>query len=233
MSKSKQYASSAAERRARFVVQRRSYMTLLEIMIVLAVIVIATGGIAISVQKAIVHQQFQTEVSILIDELTLAQNLMLVLGTDVHVKIKAEANKNITYWIETETELPPSMATEILKKKHELKTVKAFHHKDAKGNELDIRFLSHGDSMTDGIITLATTEKSPLPKNALQAYICLSGYPRPISSVDTLEAAEKQCASIADKEFDKELTLDTMLKAPDVQVQKEEIQTTPQKEAGK
>ena len=68
-------------------------MTLLEIMIVIAVIAIATGVIGLGVNKAVVNQQFQTELSILVDELRLAQNLMLILGTDVHLKFKQISNK--------------------------------------------------------------------------------------------------------------------------------------------
>jgi type II secretory pathway pseudopilin PulG len=205
---------------------KRRLMTLLEIMIVIAVIAIATGTIGFGVSKAVVNQQFQTELSVLVDELRLAQNLMIILGTDVHVKFKQVANEKITYWIETETDLPKSMALEILRKHHELKVIKAISFKDdlntkAKEGELDLQFLSHGNVMSKGIITLSTTDMMPPPKNVLQGYICLAGYPKQIASFSDMESAKKDCESTHDEHFDKELTFDTLYKNNEIVKPKE------------
>ena len=203
-------------------------MTLLEIMIVIAVIAIATGVIGLGVNKAVVNQQFQTELSILVDELRLAQNLMLILGTDVHLKFKQVSNEKITYWIETETDLPASMANEILRKHHELKVIKVVSFKDTlnskpKEGELDIQFLSHGSVMSNGVMTLSTTDKMPPPKNVLQGYICLAGYPKPIKSFPDYDAAKKACENTDDEQFVKDLTLDTF-KEPAIKVKPEDVE---------
>lgn len=196
---------------------KRRCITILEILIVILILTTITGVIGVSINKALVDQKFRTELSILVDELRLAQNLMLILGTDVHVKFKTlPENKGTEYWLETETELPKSIANEILKKHRHLKVMHVVNffdeNKTAKTvteNVVDVRFLSHGNVMSKGLMHLLTAKEDSSHSNILQAYIPLAGYPRPISSYFDKKLAEKEYKQEEDDRLDKALAYDT------------------------
>jgi len=200
---------------------RRLPVTLFEVLIVIAILVTVSGIVAVSINKAIVNQRFQTEVNLIADELRLAQNIMSILKTDTHVIFEEDKNKKgILYKLEMDTLLQANIQHEVQREKNNLTTVKGVFFLDELQSEtvegrLDIKFLSSGAVMSKGIIRLASSdnEKSP-PPNTLESYICLVGFPYPITISDTLEEAEKIC-SIDNTAFDEQLTQDTMQRIPD------------------
>lgn len=219
---------------------RRLPITLLEVLIVFFLLALVMGIAAISINKALVEQRFRTEVSMIVDELRLAQNIMTILKTDVRVVVQEAANKKgIDYHLEMDTILPPNIMSQIKRQKRQLKAVKGFFFHDelaseSKQGRLEIKFLSSGAVMSQGIIRLATTDNENPPPGTLESYICLVGYPHPIVSLDTLEDAEKIC-STTDTDADRRLTEDTISRIPE-KVKEKELQSTdteskPDKEA--
>jgi len=206
---------------------RRQAITLLEMIIVIALLSLAAGIAAIGVQRAITEQKFRTEVSLIGEELRLAQDLMLILGTDAHVHFEADdKNDGIKYYLELETALPTNIQREILRKKKPLKLVKGVFLRDEllneiKENHIDIKFLSNGSVMSKGILRLASTDSENPPEGTLQNFICLAGYPRPISISDSKEEAERLCVEI-NKDLDERIAQDTFSKVPDKLKQKKE-----------
>ncbi|QLH36565.1 MAG: type II secretion system protein [Parachlamydiaceae bacterium] len=68
----------------------KRFFTLIELLIVLMVLALASGVIGFSVHRALREQRFKTEVELVADSLRLAQNLMLIMNADVHVTFKAD-----------------------------------------------------------------------------------------------------------------------------------------------
>jgi prepilin-type N-terminal cleavage/methylation domain-containing protein len=205
---------------------RRQAVTLLELLIVIAIITLASGVLAISINKAIVDQKFRTEVSKVVDALRLAQDLMLILGTDVRVHFESDAKSEIKYYLELETKLPINIEREILRQRKPLQTIKGVFFRDeisteTQSGKLNVKFLSNGAVMSKGVMRLASTDDQNSPEGTLQSYICLSGYPKPISSSENLEDAQKLCAEI-DKSLDQRIAQDTFSKLPDRLKQKEQ-----------
>jgi len=198
-------------------IQRRA-ITLLEMIIVIAILSLASGIVAISISKALVDQRFRSEVGMVVDELRLAQDLMLILDTDVHVYFKLNSNRNgIDYGIELETQLSPHVQREVTRKKKSLTTVKGIFFRDdleRRENYIDIKFLSNGAVMSSGILRLATTDDESVPKGTLESFVCLAGYPKPIMSSETKEEAEKNCYKF-EEGFDDRLTQDTIQRLPE------------------
>lgn len=198
----------------------RRHITLLEILIVMAVLALVGGLVSIGINKALVDQRFRTEVSLIVDDLRLAQDLMLILGTDVHVKFAEDKDKSgIKYWMEMETKLPESMEREVLRKRSNLKTIRGVFFEDLLPFELvpgqvDVKFLSKGSVMSRGVMRLATSDSENPPEGVLQTYICLSGYPKPIFSTDDKEKAAAECNFLVQKDADAKLTQDTFSKLP-------------------
>lgn len=199
---------------------RRLPITLLEVIIVIALLSLVSGIVAVSINKALVNQRFQTEVGMIVDEMRLAQDLMLILGTDVHLHFEEDKKKGegILYWLELETTLPENIQYEVLRRKI-LKTIKGVFLADEliteiKESHIDVKFLSKGAVMSKGIMRLATTSDENVPKGALEGFICLAGYPKPIFSSDSKEQAENSCQKF-EEGLDEKLTQDTILRLPE------------------
>jgi type II secretory pathway pseudopilin PulG len=192
----------------------RRCVTLLEILIVIAILALVGGLVSIGINRAISEQRFRTEVGLVVDQLRLAQDLMLILGTDVRVIFAAEkGDKNaegIRFWLELETKLSPELERELLRKHSPLKSIKGvFFKDDTEPGKINVRFQSRGAVMSSGLMRLATTDMNPPPESALKSYICLSGYPRHIFSEDDPEKAAAGCKAAMDSVNDPALTQDT------------------------
>lgn len=213
----------------------RRYVTLLELIVVIAIVAMVSGVVAISVNKALVEQRFRSEVGRIVDELRLAQDLMLVLGRDVHVRFaELKDNKGNEYWIDHETALSGYIQKELSGRKRPLVTIKGVRfgdeaHKEPGEEQIDVKFFSNGAVMSKGIMRLATTDKEPLPEGALQAYICLPGYPMPIAQSETYEAAAARC-QVDGVEDSEALTRDTLQRLPEKLKKKEEARGGPVQE---
>lgn len=202
------------------VIIRRQAITLIEMLIVIIILSIASGIVAISINKAIVDQRFRTEVGLIVDEMRLAQDLMLILGTDVHLHFaEAKDKQGIEYWLELETKLPQNVQREVQRKKKVLKTIKGVFLEDEllweiKESHIDVKFLSNGAVMSKGIMRLASSDDERVPKGTLESFICLAGYPKPIVSSQDKEEAEKSC-KMFEEGLDERLTKDTILRLPE------------------
>lgn len=196
-------------------VHKRLQITLLEILVVVAILALFTGVIGINVRRAMQNQRFRTEVYLMVDTLRLAQDLMLVLGTDVHFRIKgAEDNGGIEYWLDVEGGVPKSWKPVVDRSRRLLKEI---HHSSffdlqpfpfVEG-EVDIRFLSGGALMSRGILRLATHENPDEP-GSIKKVVCLKGYPHAIVSEFEAPNEEIDCFEDEDIEENKRLTFYTV-----------------------
>lgn len=163
----------------------RRYITLIELMIVLAIIGAVAGIIGINVNKAMKQQRFQVEVSAIVKQLRLAQNLMLILNEDVKIKFNQRSPQ--PYWMELQCPINNGWQKELLRKPHPLKEIVDIqlatrtHQKEKfKGEGFEIDFLSGGACMTEGLLQISSTLGEI-------RYIHLRGSPYPITAVETKE----------------------------------------------
>lgn len=200
---------------------RRQAITLLEVVIVIIILSIGSAIVAMNINNALIDQRFRTEVGQIVDEMRLAQDLMLILGTDVHLHFAAGKNgKEIEYWLELETRAPQNVQREVNRKRRPLKTIQGVFLDDELLSEIqedhiDVKFLSNGAVMSKGIMRLATSgEERAVPKGTLESFICLAGYPKPIVSSRNKEEAEETCYQF-EEGLDERLTKDTVAKLPE------------------
>lgn len=215
---------------------RKRYLTIFEMLLVIAILGVASSVIAINVNKALIGQRFQTEVGQVVSAIQLAQDLMLVVNSDVHLKF-AKEGEGIRYWLELDTQLPDGLRQAIMRTRKPLKTIHGVFFKDAlvykpMYGEIDLKFLSHGSVMSQGMLHLSTSqEEVNPPANALHSYICLPGYPYPVGSADDKDAAEKQCQSANDNAYDERIMRDTFARLPEHLKLPEEVPDEEQSEA--
>jgi len=159
--------------------------TLVETLIALTIIALIASVVAINAKKAVRKERFQSEVAEFVDTLRTAQDLMLIAGADVHVKIKEDkGEKAIKYWIETDTPLVKAFDPLIKK----IKFLKTIHHVAYKGSQeglIDLKFLSNGSMMSSGNIQLSSIIQND-SSSILIANIMLNGRPNPIFSTERL-----------------------------------------------
>jgi type II secretory pathway pseudopilin PulG len=197
-----------------------SAITLLEVIIVCAILSIASGIVAFNINKALVQQRFESEVSLIVSDLRLAQDIMLTMGTDIHLHFaESKNNGGIEYWLELETNLPQNAQREVQRKRRVLKTIKGVFFKDELPSEIqesniDVKFLSQGHVMSKGIMRLATSSDENVPAGTLESFIYLSGFPKTIVSSRNKEEAEDTYQKLED-DLDERITQNTISHLPE------------------
>lgn len=206
--------------RFRFFNSRRSYLSLLELLVVIAILTLIGGLFAIKIDRAVQEQKFRSEVDQVVEHLRLAQNLMLIFHTNVHVKFWSVDAKGIYYQLSFDTPLPAKWNPE-MQRLHQLTTVRSLYIDDLekyKDRELDVleefsnkesgtlilSFLSGGSKMSQGILRLSTSDKES--SQAMVRWILLPGFPSQILSVSEEPSAEWMEAK---EQFNKQFTQQT------------------------
>lgn len=163
--------------------RQRRFVTLIEVVIVMAILSLMAGIIGVNISKAMQEQKFRTEVGLVIERLRLAQNLMLILGEDVKVYFKKVEN-GISVELALQCSTNKGWGKELTRKQ----ILTAVRQVDFKGeredlgrDEFGLDFMSGGVSMSRGILKLSTG------KNRLyvdRRYLCLPGYPAPFVAME-------------------------------------------------
>lgn len=165
---------------------KKSYITLVELLLVICILVMMTGVLGLKIRQLVNEQRFDTEVGLVVDQLRLAQNLMLILDYDVHVKFEQLPNgEGIKYGLEVAKLLPGEWTREIARERPALKAIKKieFRPKDqpVQTNGIDLKFFSKGSLISEGVLVLSPSERTQ--GNEVANSICLPGFPSAIFSV--------------------------------------------------
>ena len=161
---------------------RRRFITMIEMLIVIGIIALVAGLMGVNIRKLFQEQRFHTEVSLVVDELRMAQDLMLIMQNDAHVKFETlRDNQGIRYWIELEKKPSNEWMRELTKPRKTLKAIRKVNFQElvpslagqSTPGVIDIKFLSGGSVISTGVLQLSGTDSR---------YICLPGYPNPIVS---------------------------------------------------
>lgn len=166
---------------------KRRFATLIEMMVVLAILGLAAGFVGINVSKAITEQGFRTDASVVVDYLRFAQNLMLIMDEDVEVIFAKDSKDGVLrFWLNFECPLGKQWNKMLNRKPAALKNIKwvslsgSSSDESTEQKQVVLKFLSRGTVMTRGILEL-------VGKNMTRS-ILLSGSPQPIFFSSATEA---------------------------------------------
>lgn len=173
---------------------RRLYFTLMELLLVIGILAAVAGFVGMNIAKAVREQRFRAEVAQVVDQLRLAQDLMLVFQGDVHFTLSlAEDGKAFSYGLKFDYDLPNYWKREIQQKQRKLTHIHFISMdppvKSGDQDTLDLAFLSNGSVMSKGVLRLSTSESSDT-LGALEQFIYLPGHPAPIFSRSTHNKSE-------------------------------------------
>ncbi len=204
-------------------------ITLIEIILVLALLSLILGGIGINIRNLMVEERFKADVAAVVSMLNTAQNLMLIENTDVKLVFKGDEKKGIEMSLEVDALLNKGLQNELQRKRNLLKTIHSVNFHDLldqppdEEGTLKIKFLSGGSLMSRGVLRLSTSETLK-DSNALFAAICLKGYPEPLKAVfENKQGAV--CLDKTDEEYDEKLTLDTKNAIKMIKIELEEVES--------
>lgn len=166
---------------------KRRLFTLVEILLVIGIIVLITGVTGVNIRRLYLEQKYTTEVNLIVDTLRIAQDLMMILQTDVTVNFKKNDKESIIEYAIQFDKPPSKQWVNILTKKHPpLKTIKTLVFDAVSApigspkDGITLNFFSRGTVMSKGILRISpyADEHEIGPLNR---FICLKGYPAPIN----------------------------------------------------
>lgn len=168
---------------------KKSAFTLFELLIVLFIISIGAVLAGVQMHKMIKEQRFLSEVDQLVNQLLLAQDLMLIMDTDVTIKlIEEDRLKSIRYEFEVEKPLKGYWEKVFKNKPEPFKSIRKIKFRgveevlDPDEKDFDGVFLRFSlGMMSRGILTLspfAEQEGTEQEHRSQDRAILLTGYPR-------------------------------------------------------
>ena len=172
---------------------QRRFVTLMELLIVITLIFLMAGVISINIRQLMKEQRFETEVNLVLDELRLAQDLLLMVHQDTHVLFSRDKQgQGLNFSIKLDKNFPDEWGKEILRSRDSLTAIKKITFQNntvtaANSTVIDLYFLSQGSHMSRGNLILSSAE-SAHDESALQRTICLPGYPSLLYSLSDEEA---------------------------------------------
>lgn len=154
----------------------------------LAILASFSGIVGWGLSKALREQHFRQEVDLLVDQIRLAQDIMLIFNSrEVYVRFaEAKDGEGINYRLEFDQGLLPKALEKELSRVHAPLThihyINLLGSDDGQRGTLDLHFYSGGDVMSHGVLHLASARPGAL--GSLERYILLPGYPAPITSTE-------------------------------------------------
>jgi type II secretory pathway pseudopilin PulG len=170
---------------------KKSYFTLLELLIVLFIIsfgVILTG---VKIKEVYREQRFLSAAHQVLNHLAMAQDLMLIMDTDVQVKIAPDQEKeHLTIWLEIEKPIEEPWAR-LMERKLSLAAIQSFEFEGSRKKELTLQF-SLGQ-MSKGTLILFEEEQGKGHRSEKREFkITLLGYPSPIGAPEKVIEEQKK-----------------------------------------
>ena len=181
---------------------RKSSITLIEMLIVMGLIGLTAGMLGLSVRKLIHEQRFRTESGVVLDSMRLAQDLMLIADSDVHLLFTRDSQTGgVVISFQLEKPLTNNWIREVMRPRKPLQAIRFIEFADQRlgarqVNQVHLQFLSGGAAMSQGMLRIADSEYNP----EYQSLFCLPGYPSPIVS------SSGQCDFRAERELEQRLT---------------------------
>ncbi len=160
-----------------FCIVRKSFFTLLELLVVLLIISLGIALTGVKIHEAYTEQRFQSDAHKVLSQLALAQDLMLILDADVQIKFSHDPDtKQVVCWLEIEKPLEKGW-THILEHKLLLPSIGYYEFKRRHKNPLTLEFTLGG--MSKGMLVLFEGKQDSHRSDKRQFTIELTGYPIP------------------------------------------------------
>lgn len=189
---------------------KKSFFTILEILVSLSLLLVIAAITGIQLRGAYKEQQFLSEVQQVVSHLRMAQDLMLILNTDVKFKMMLdEDKKQIKYWLEMDQPIAfPALTKKLQNEKgnftpHFLTQIQSLRFSGETnmghltGEEGKNTLIFSLGKMSQGVLKLLAEpeESEKSDPDSYKRYVILWGHPHPIQSI-TAKELEKEVETI-------------------------------------
>lgn len=160
---------------------RRLYFTLLEILVVLTILSLGAALAGVKIHQIYKEQRFLSDTQQVLSQLAMAQDLMLIMDTDVKVRFEKDPQtKRFAVWLDIEKPLDEAWGR-LVERKVVLSTIQSIKFKGKTQNKLALLF-SLG-KMSKGTLTLSESSSLDFSDNKNPKFLIkLPGYPRSFHS---------------------------------------------------
>lgn len=158
---------------------KKPCFTLLELLVVLFIISLGIILTGVKVKEVYQEQRFLSEAQQVLSHLSMAQDLMLIMDTDVQVKFAPDKeNKQLNVWLEIEKPLEESWAR-LINRKLSLKAIQSLEFEEKIVKDLTLQF-SLGRMSSGILILFEGGERDRMHRSEKREFeIDLVGYPSP------------------------------------------------------
>lgn len=196
---------------------RKSFFTILEVLITISILLVVAAVTGIKLKDAYDEQRFFSEAQGIVGHLRMAQDLMLVLDTDVKFRLVIDPDKDkAEYWLQTEQPIEISSFKHFLFdkegkfKRHSLSMVRSYNfegqtqidkhtaalaaEEPERDREEGLTLLFSFGKTSQGILKLtsASPDRRGGDETAYVQVVVLKGYPHPIkASKENPQLAQK------------------------------------------
>ncbi len=160
---------------------KKSYFTLLELLIVIFIMSFGAILTGVKIKEVYQEQRFLSESQQVLSHLAMAQDLMLIMDTDVHFKMaKDPDSKQIFFWLQLEKPLEKGW-DRFVERKVKLSMIQSYEFNESNEEELSIEFsLGH---MSQGMLILFEGKKDDTQRSNKRTFeIELLGYPTSLTA---------------------------------------------------
>lgn len=158
---------------------KKSYFTLLELLIVLFIISLGIILTGVKIKEMYGEQRFLSETQQVLSHLAMAQDLMLIMDTDVQVKIApAKGNGQMHLWLEVEKPIEEPWAR-LIERKLPLVAIQSMEFEESAVKDLTLQF-AFGRMSKGKLILFEGEQNKTKHTDQRQFEIELLGYPCPL-----------------------------------------------------
>jgi prepilin-type N-terminal cleavage/methylation domain-containing protein len=166
---------------------QRRYITLIEVMIVMALLAVLAGVTGIAVRRAVLDERYRAGVAQFVSRLQMAQNIMLIVRGDVTVQLNKQPNGLFCHVDVAQPLLPPLQR--IVNRSGVIPGIDAFTWTTLDGRSvtnqpLALNFKSGGARLSRGELKVSGAGRD--------SYILLSGFAEPVTSNTQSQLAQLQ-----------------------------------------
>lgn len=164
-------------------VVKKQFFTLLELLVVIFIMSLGAFLTGVKIKEMYQEQRFLSESQQILNYLSMAQDLMLIMNTDVEVKMaKTPDQSKIEVWLEIEKPINGAWGR-LIQKKLALSEIHSFEFEGNGNTSKDLNLQFSFGRMPEGILTLLRKETKDSQHGSRNSFeIELLGYPAPIGS---------------------------------------------------